>query len=119
MLRFAIEHDFRIREGPAHCNILQFADGSYQWTVGQVETYWTFDSGERVPVVFEVLENCCSDIVLGESILYDHNVFQEQASSITSFEEISELYQLAPFDFVKTWHRKYTSLAEYLRKNGT
>ena len=119
MLRFAKEHGFRIHEGPAHCNILQFADGSYQRTVGQVETYWTFDSGERIPVVFEVLENCCTDVILGESILYDHNVFEEHASSIVTLEAISEIYQLAPFDFVKSWHRSYTSLAEYLRKTGT
>ncbi|KAL8895293.1 MAG: hypothetical protein Q9207_008229 [Kuettlingeria erythrocarpa] len=98
--------------GPAHRNILQFADGTYQETVGQVETYWTFGSGERIPVAFEVLENCCADVILGESILYNHNVFEDHTSSFVVIESDSDAYQLAPFDFANRWQRSWPSIKE-------
>ncbi|KAL8668307.1 MAG: hypothetical protein Q9168_007065 [Polycauliona sp. 1 TL-2023] len=102
---FAIEHGFCIRKGPNHRNLLQFADGTTQWTVGQAETHWTFESGESIPITFEVLENCSSDVILGDTILYDHNVFEDHASSISSYDLPYGIHHLAPFDFVKNWQR--------------
>ncbi|KAI4243484.1 MAG: hypothetical protein L6R40_003486 [Gallowayella cf. fulva] len=94
----------------AHRNLLQFADGTYQETVGQVQTNWTFASSECIPLIFEVLENCCSDVVLGDTILYDYNVFEDHAASILSYESLDSMLQLAPFDFVKNWQRNPSSL---------
>lgn len=101
---FAVRHGLYIHGERRHRNLLQFADGTYQQTVGQVKTHWTFESGERVPITFEVLENCCSDVVLGDSILYDHNVFEDHTASISSHESQHDIHRLAPFDFVKKWH---------------
>ena len=101
---FAVRHGLYIHGGRRHRNFLQFADGTYQKTVGQVKSHWTFESGERVPITFEVLENCCSDVILGDTILYDHNVFEDHAASISSHESQHDIHRLAPFDFVKKWH---------------
>ncbi|KAL8916484.1 MAG: hypothetical protein Q9208_008487 [Pyrenodesmia sp. 3 TL-2023] len=116
---FALAHGLCIRKGTPHRNILQFADGTYQETIGQVETYWTFESGERIPVTFEVLENCCTDIILGESILYDHNVFEDHSSSIVVVGSNSDAYHLAPFDFANKWQLSWTSIMERFKKERT
>ncbi|KAL8749176.1 MAG: hypothetical protein Q9184_006910 [Pyrenodesmia sp. 2 TL-2023] len=110
MSSFALAHGLRIRKGTAHRNILQFADGTYQETVGQVETYWTFETGERILVTFEVLENCCSDVILGENILYDHNVFEDHTWSLVVMESDCDAYQLAPFDFANRWQRSWPKI---------
>ena len=81
-LQFALEHGLEIKTGPKHCGYLQFTDGSYDLTVGRVKTHWTFASGERVPVTFEVLEYCCSDVVIGEEILTEDNVFRRHEASM-------------------------------------
>ncbi|KAL8726145.1 MAG: hypothetical protein Q9166_006902 [cf. Caloplaca sp. 2 TL-2023] len=107
---YAISHNLRIKKGSHRCNLLQFADGTYQETVGQVETYSTFDSGQSIPVTFDVLADCCADVILGDSILYDHNVFENHAASIVAYESPYNVYQLAPFDFVKNWQKTYAEL---------
>lgn len=105
-LQYAIDHGLELKSGPKHRGYLQFADGSFDETVGQVETYWTFVSGERIPVTFEVLEYCCSDVIIGEDVLTEYNVFQEHAASIISDVAFdSDCYELAPFDFVNSWQR--------------
>ena len=74
-----------------------------------------------MPVTFEVLDGCFSDVILGDSILYDNNVFEDHASAITTVESELELYQLAPFDFFRPCERKCTSLVDRfkaLRKKG-
>ena len=104
--QYALENGLEIQRGPKHCGYLQFADGSYDLTVGQVETHWTFASGERIPVTFEVLENCCSDVIIGEEILTEHNVFQEHEASILQTAAVDDDYfELAPFDFVNSWQK--------------
>ena len=113
-LQYAIDHGLEIKTGPEHRGYLQFADGSFDETVGQVETSWTFASGERIPVTFEVLEYCCSDVIIGEDILTDHNVFQEHAASIFSQASDEDYYELAPFDYVNSWQRGYEKLKEKL-----
>ncbi|KAL8971133.1 MAG: hypothetical protein Q9197_003436 [Variospora fuerteventurae] len=115
---FALAHGFYIRKGPAHRNILQFADGTYQETVGQVQTYWTFESGERVPVTFEVLENCCTDVVLGEAILYNHNVLEDHTSSLVVIASDGSVHQLAPFDFASRWQQKWQRTRDYIKTGG-
>ncbi|KAI4247647.1 MAG: hypothetical protein L6R42_009560, partial [Xanthoria sp. 1 TBL-2021] len=107
---FAVEHGFYIHKGPSHHNLIQFANGTYQETVGQVKTHWRFESGECVPLTFEVLEDCCSDVILGDTILYDHNVFEDHAASISPYGPHFDIHRLAPFDFVKNWQRNYDSL---------
>ena len=119
---YAKAHNLRIHKGRNRCNLLQFADGSYQETIGQVETNWTFNSGKRVAVTFEVLENCCSDIILGDSILYDYNVFEDHAASMITFDSKFTIYQLAPFDFIKKWQRKCEAPgnhSSFTRSEGT
>ncbi|KAL8652114.1 MAG: hypothetical protein Q9226_004398 [Calogaya cf. arnoldii] len=111
---FAARHGLSIRQGQRHRNLLQFADGTYQETIGQVQTHWTFQSGERVPLTFEVLENCCSDVVLGDTILYNYNVFEDHAASISSHESQHDIQQLAPFDFVKSWQRTENPSAQQI-----
>lgn len=112
-LHYAIENGLELKTGSKHRGYLQFADGSFDETVGQVETYWTFASGQRIPITFEVLEHCCSDVIIGEDILTEHNVFQEHAASIFSHVAFdSGCYELAPFDFVNSWQRGCDRLLE-------
>ena len=107
-LQYAVDHGFELKTGRNHCGHLQFADGSYDKTVGQVKIYWTFASGERVPVTFEDLEYCCSDVVIGEEILMEHNVFVEHAASIfLTATGDDDSFELAPFDFINSWQRCY------------
>lgn len=112
-LKCALSNGFELRTGPKHCGYLQFADGSYDKTVGQVDTYWTFASGERIPVVFEILEHCCSDIIIGDDILTEHEVFQKHAASIRSYTGFDDnCFELAPFDFVRPWQKGCEQLME-------
>ena len=94
--RYATEHNFEIYNGLEDCGYLQFADGTYQETVGRVHIYWTFASGERIPITFEVLQNCCSNLIIGEDVLWDYDVFNVYAASITQSQS-SEPFSLAPF----------------------
>lgn len=110
-LQYAVENGFTLKAGRNHCGYLQFADGSYDKTVGQVETSWTFASGERIPVTFEVLEYCCSDVIIGEKVLTEQNVFVEHAASVVMTEiPDDDSYELAPFDFMNSWQRTYTRI---------
>jgi hypothetical protein len=103
--QFVIDHDLYLKEGPEHRNWLQFADGSFEETVGQVDTYWTFATGKRIPVTFEVLEECCSDVIIGEEICTQQNVFEDHGSSLIILDSLSDSYELAPFDFIIGWKR--------------
>ena len=112
-LQYAIDHGLEVQSEPKNRGYLQFADGTFDETEGQVETYWTFATGERIPVTFEVLRYCCSDVIIGEDILTEHNVFQEHAESIIwdmAFD--ADSYELAPFDFVNSWQRRCDRLIE-------
>lgn len=107
-LQYVVNHGFELVTGQEHCGYIQFADGSYDKTVGQVKTYWTFASGKRIPVTFEVLEYCCSEVIIGEEILTEQNVFVEHSASICSTEILDDdSYGLAPFDFINSWQRSY------------
>ena len=121
-LQYAVDHGFKLLTGQNHCGYLQFADGSYDKTVGQVKTYWTFESGERIPVTFEVLEYCCSDVIIGEEILTEQNVFVEHAASLFLTVTLDDdSYELAPFDFFKSWQIRYKRLmkkAASMREKG-
>ena len=105
-LQYAVNHGLKVQTEPHNRGYLQFADGSYDETVGQVNTYWTFTSGERIPVTFEILQYCCSDVIIGEDILTEYNVFQDHAGSILSDMAFNDdSYELAPFDFFNSWQR--------------
>ena len=115
---FAIAHDMRIRRGHNRRKILQFADCTRQSTVGQVETYWTFASGKRIPITFEVLEDCCADIIIGEEALFYYNVYEDHADSFTTESLETDAYQLAPFDILTRWHRKVDNAMQRMRPNS-
>ncbi|KAL9120167.1 MAG: hypothetical protein Q9187_003275 [Circinaria calcarea] len=119
-MQYAMDHGFDIQIGPEHYNYLQFADGSIQKTVGQVSTHWTFASGERIPLTFEILENCCSDVILGEDFLWDYNVFEEHQSSIVTLSFESDSIELAPFSFHKEWQKRCDKvLTKFKHRTGS
>ena len=111
---FAREHGFHIWKNSWCCTTLQFADGSRQNTVGQVHTDWTFTTGLRIPVTFEVLEDCCAEIVIGDSILWDHGVFEDDAYSMVDCATENDMYNLAPFDLVKNWQRRLSTMKDHI-----
>ena len=90
--------------------MLEFADGSRQRAVGQIETFWTFDSGECIPLVFEVLENCLHDVILGGELLWEYDVFETYAASIQTLPSDTESFDLAPFSFVPEWVQKMSGV---------
>jgi hypothetical protein len=97
---------------------LQFADGSYQETIGQVNTFWTFANGESVPITFEVLEDCASDVVLGEDFIYGYNIFEDHGASFLLVDSEIDAYELAPFDFITSWQRKCLELKSKFGSQG-
>ena len=92
--------------GAENRRMLEFADGSRQRAVGQVETPWTFDSGQRIPLIFEVLQDCLHDLILGEEVLWEHDVFGTHAASVHTLPSNTESFDLAPFSFVPRWVQK-------------
>ena len=114
---YALERGFSIKNDEQYREYLQFADGSIQQTMGRVDTHWTFESGKRIPISFEVLENCCSDIIIGEEILPAFNVFEDHIDSITSIPSVADEYDLAPFDFIRTWQRPFQLLHQKFSSN--
>lgn len=91
-------------------NFLQFADGNYQKTIGQVTAYWTFASGEKALLTFEVLEDCASEVVIGKDFIFKHNIFVDHASSLRMLEFDCDSYELASFDFISSWQQKYLNV---------
>ena len=104
--RYAEEHGFNIKRGSENRRVLEFADGSRQRAVGQVETSWTFESGQRIPLIFEVLEDCLHDVILGEEVLWEYDVFETYAASIQTLPSDTDPFDLAPFSFVPGWVQK-------------
>ena len=118
-LQFAVDNNLPIKRGDAHHLLVQFADGTIMKTVGQIDTFWTFASGESTPVRFEVLENCCSNVIIGEEILTRNAVFTKHAASIVTLasSEQMDAYELAPFDFINSWQRASARIADKLGRN--
>lgn len=91
--------------------MLQFADGSIQETVGQVDTTWTFASDLKIPITFEVLENCSADVILGEDVVWEHgehDVFPTHAALVQEMPYENEedvLFSLAPFRYKNKMER--------------
>lgn len=108
--RYAQSHGFDIQTQPENCGYLQFADGSFQQTVGQVTTTWTFENGECIPVTFEILQHCCSDVILGDDILWENDVFGRHSSSLVEAASSDETFGLAPFGYLRKWQKKMDSL---------
>ena len=89
---------------------MQFADGTFQETVGQVYTTWTFTCGLEIPITFEILENCSADVILGEDFLLDHDVFGSHAVSMQEMlrkDEEGEPVDLSPFGYTNYWQQKF------------
>ena len=116
-LQYAIANNLTIKSEPEYRNWLQFADESIAETVGQVRTYWTFANGERISLTFEILEDCCFDVIIGEDILTEHNVFQDHASSLVQIQLSEDSYELAPFDFISGWQQAFRR--KFSRKSKT
>lgn len=103
--------------GAENRRVLEFADGSRQRAVGQVETSWTFACGQRIPVTFEVLEDCLHDVILGEELLWEYDVFETYATSILTLLSDNESFDLAPFSFVPQWVQKLSRVIKPNRKS--
>jgi hypothetical protein len=102
-------------------NWVQFADCTHQQTLGRVNTHWAFASGECIPITFEVLEKCADKVIIGEDIIYNHDVFTEYRHSIRTFnrEQESHLSELAPFAFISSSQKKANDLAKKLLGGST
>ncbi|KAM0796708.1 hypothetical protein BDR22DRAFT_510597 [Usnea florida] len=101
---------FEISKGFDNRGFLQFADGTLQETIGQVDTTWTFASGLEIPITFEVLENCSANVILGEDFLLDHDVFRAHVASIKEipYEDAEdEPADLSPFGYTNYWQQKF------------
>ena len=97
---FALARGFHISQNPECRGYVQFANGTTQQTIGQVESSWTFENGETIFQTFEVLENCRFNVVLGEDVLYQHDVFNLHSSSLVSRGPVNRYPELAPFDYL-------------------
>jgi hypothetical protein len=74
---YARERGFQIRDELQNRVWLVFADGSIQETIGQVEAYLGLDDNpfRDFPITFDVLTDCAHDVIIGEGILYEKEVF--------------------------------------------
>ena len=72
-----------------------------------------------IPVTFEVLEGCCAEVVIGDSIIWEHNVFEDDAYSVFAYASENEIDSLAPFDLVKNWQRKLNTVRDHITRSGT
>jgi hypothetical protein len=105
-----------INTGPGTQLVLQFADGSLQDTIA---THWTFASGKKALLTFEVLEDCASDVIIGEDFIYSHNVFQEHEASLRMLSSSDiDLYKLATIDVYKPWQKKYRDVKSKISKKS-
>ena len=68
-------------------------------SVGQVHTTWTFAHGLRAPLIFEVLEECCHDVLL------DNDIFELDAASIITLPVDTDHFSLGPFRFLSKWQQ--------------
>ena len=84
--------------------------------MGQVETSWTFDSGQRIPLIFEVLADCLHDVILGEEVLWEHDVFEIYADSIQTLPSGTDSFDLAPFGFVPECVQKISGVIKRSRE---
>ena len=120
-LGYALRLGFLVNRESRNRGYLIFADGTSQYTVGQVDTTWTFETSEKVPVTFEVLEGCSADVILGEELLWDYNVFEKHIDSLVDLDRCQDgsntgqPHDLAPFTFVKRWQQKIDDLLMKMR----
>ena len=87
--------------------------------MGQVNTEWTFASGQSVPLTFEVLANCCYEVVLGEEFLWGYNVFETCAESILDVSQEAESSELTPFGFIDGWQQRFGELKRSFKSRFT
>ena len=74
-----------------------------------MNTSWTFADGLTIPITFEVLENSSADVILGEDVLWEYNVFQSYATAMQEVPHEDDrvpVSDLAPFSYRKRWEQK-------------
>ena len=72
----------------------------------------------EIPVIFEVLENCSAGVIIGEQVLWEHDVFQTHAASIHELKYRNgedELSDLAPFDYKNRLQHKLSDWKQILQ----
>ena len=75
---YARKRGFDINTNHEHRNILRLANGSVQETVGQIEADWTCGEGGgggSKTLTFEVLAGCPYEVIIGQGLLFDDDVF--------------------------------------------
>ena len=113
--RYAKKNGFKIDTGPGTRKTVEFADSSIQPTVGQVYSYWTFASGQRVQLAFDVIKDCCSDVILGVDFVWDHKVFEIHEKSMVKNPQGARISDLAPFTFVNLWQQGTSNIAHNVK----
>lgn len=112
------EHGYEVHTQPENRIWLQFADASAQRTIGQVVLFWQFlDSHFRVPIVFDVLDNACAEVILSDDFLHEHRVFEDHERAFFDLPPVDEHDYLAPFDVLKDWQWKGGLWKQYFRKD--
>ncbi|GME40050.1 hypothetical protein LQ346_006781 [Neofusicoccum parvum] len=77
-LSYAEAKGFEIDRGPGSREILCFANGTKERTVGKVRTMWQFQgSSDKYYLTFEVLDRPCFDLVLGQDFLHETDAFTQ------------------------------------------
>ena len=67
--------------------------------------------------MFEVLEDCLHDVILGDEVLWDHDVFETYSASIQTLPTDTDSFNLAPFSFVPEWVPKLSGVIKPNRES--
>jgi gag-polyprotein putative aspartyl protease len=112
---WAKAHHFPIQSGRENCGVVHFPDGTTAATTGRVYTTITLSGGDAIPIVFEVLPDCCVPVILGEDFVFDNDIFSNYADSIHEVEGIDCSDDLLLIDYRQPW---YAVLAEKAAKKA-
>ena len=61
-------------------------------------------------ITFEVLDRCCSNVIIGEEILWKYDVYERHSCSIIKLTAPNDPLTLAPFNFVTGWQKKIDAM---------
>ena len=87
--------------------MLQFANGTFTEAVSRVDTTWTFVSGLKVPIMFEVLKKRCAIVIpcfcSSHSVFLCDSVFPSKPNVAPaqgkSHEDEDRILPLVPFSY--------------------
>lgn len=81
---YAERRGYKINKIESDMDELQFADGSSQRTIGKIDARWAFndDPGGSVTITFEILSQCPYEVIIGQNILYDHDVYNKHTACL-------------------------------------